>query len=169
MPRIVLQPAGGAGAIAHFNKTVRQPVPLDHITQFVSTEDGAELAIIYNHKEVRVWGVTPGEAFRNRKKWERIEPGDVVLFCGKGEVFAYAFVKHKLHSRPLAIGLWGKDEKGHTWEYVYFVSQPLTHSISYGRLASAIGFSPDFVVLGLTVLDEEKSAKVLEEFNLMDD
>jgi hypothetical protein len=169
MRRVILQPAGGGHATTHFNNTVRKPVPIDRIVQFVSAADTAELEAACGGNAARVWGVTPGEALRNRKKWERIESGDVVLFCGKGEVFAYAFVKHKLHSRSLAIELWGKDEKGHTWEYVYFVSQPLTHSISYGRLASAIGFSPDFVVLGLTVLNEEKSAKVIEGFNLIDD
>lgn len=71
-----------------------------------------------------------------------IDPGDAVLFCGKGECLTKA---------------------------IYFVSAPLTHSINYGRLARAIGFSPDFVVLGFMVLNEEKSGRVLHEFNLADD
>ena len=131
--------------------------------------DVAELAVIYGREGARVWGVTPGNGFRNRKKWDLIDPGDAVLFCGKGEVFTYAFVTHKLHNRALAVDLWGKDAKGHTWEYIYFVSEPLTHSIRYARLARVIGFAPEFVVLGFMVLNEEKSAKVLHEFNLADD
>jgi hypothetical protein len=169
MPRVILQPAGGTNAADHFNKTIRRRVPLSHIRRFVSADDAAELAAVYGTEGARVWGVTPGDAFRNKKKWERLDPGDAVLFCGKGEVFAYAFVKHKLHCRPLAIELWGKDEKGQTWEFIYFVSEPLTHSVSYGRLARAVGFSSSYVVLGFTVLDEAKSAKILDEFGLADD
>ena len=169
MPRVILQPAGGPAAAAHFNKTIRRPVALPDILQFVTDEDARELRALYPSGTARVWGVTAGANFRNKRKWERIEPGDVVLFCGSGEAFAYAFVKRKLHCRPLAIELWDRDAKGQTWEYIYFVSEPLTHSIRYDRLARLLEFSPDYVVLGVTVLDEEKSAKVLEEFDLVDD
>ncbi len=169
MPKVILQPAGSGDAADHFKNTILKSVSLHRCAEFISAPDVAELATIYGRDGARVWGVTPGEAFRNRKKWELIDPGDAVLFCGKGEVFAYAFVKHKLHNRQLAIDLWGKDRKGRTWEYIYFVSAPLTHSINYGRLARAIGFSPDFVVLGFMVLNDEKSGRVLRDFNLADD
>jgi hypothetical protein len=169
MPKVILQPAGSGPASKHFNNTILNTVSLRRCAEFISAPDVAELAAVYGREGARVWGVTPGDAFRNKKKWDLIDPGDAVLFCGKGEVFANAFVKHKLHNRKLAIDLWGKDEKGQTWEYIYFVSAPLTHSINYKRLASVIGFSPDFIVMGFMVLDEEKSAKVLHEFQLADD
>ena len=130
MPRVILSPAGGRDAAVHFKNTVLNPVSLDRFAQFVSPPELAELAAIYGQEGARVWGVTPGDAFRSRSKWGLIDPGDAVLFCGRGEVFAYAFVKHKLHNRQLAIDLWGKDGSGRTWEYIYFVSEPLTHSIS---------------------------------------
>jgi hypothetical protein len=37
------------------------------------------------------------------------------------------------------------------------------------RLADVLGFSRDFVVLGVMLLSEEQSAKVLEAFQLVDD
>ena len=169
MPKVILQPAGSGEVAAHFKNTILNPVSLHRCAQFLSPPDIAELAEIYGRDGTRVWGVMPGEGFRNKSKWELIDPGDAVLFCGKGEVFAHAFVKHKLHNRGLATDLWGKDKKGRTWEYIYFVSAPLTHSINYGRLAGAIGFAPDFVVLGFMVLNEERSGRVLHEFNLADD
>jgi hypothetical protein len=169
MPKVILQPAGGSPASDHFAKTILTPVPLRRCAEFIPAMDVAELAAIYGREGARVWGVTPGEAFRNRKKWDLIDPGDAVLFCGKGEVFAHAFVTHKLRNRELAFDLWGKDAKGQTWEYIYFVSEPLNHSIPYARLARVIDFSPDFVVLGFMVLDGEKSARVLHEFGIADD
>jgi hypothetical protein len=169
MPSVILQPAGGPAAAAHFNKTIRKPVSLRDILPFVTEADARELRAHYPKGAARVWGVTPGDNFRNKRKWERVEPGDVVLFCGGGEAFAYAFVGHKLHSRALAIELWDKDAEGRTWEYIYFVSEPMTHSIGYRQLARALDFSLDYVVLGFTVLDPEKSSRVLDEFNLVDD
>ncbi len=139
MPKVILQPAGSGDAADHFKNTILKPVSLHRCAEFISAPDVAELAAIYGRDGARIWGVTP------------------------------AFVKHKLHNRQLAIDLWGKDRKGRTWEYIYFVSAPLTHSINYGRLARAIGFSPDFVVLGFMVLNDEKSGRVLREFNLADD
>ena len=169
MPKVILQPAGSRDAAVHFKNTILSPVSLLRCAEFLSAPDIAELAEIYGRDGTRVWGVMPGEGFRNKSKWELIDPGDAVLFCGKGEVFAHAFVKHKLHNRGLATDLWGKDKKGRTWEYIYFVSEPLTHSISYTKLARAIGYSSDFVVLGFMVLDEHQSAKVLHDFHLADD
>jgi len=169
MPKVILQPAGSRDAAVHFKNTILSPVSLHRCAEFLSAPDIAELAEIYGRDGTRVWGVMPGEGFRNKSKWELIDSGDAVLVCGKGEVFAHAFVKHKLHNRGLATDLWGKDKKGRTWEYIYFVSEPLTHSISYTKLARAIGYSSDFVVLGFMVLDEHKSAKVLHDFHLADD
>jgi hypothetical protein len=169
MPRVILQPAGGNPASDHYKKTILSPVSLRRCAEFITAMDVAELAAVYGRDGARVWGVTPGDNFRNKKKWELIDPGDAVLFCGKGEVFSYAFVKHKLHSRTLALDLWDKDPKGQTWEYIYFVSEPETMSIRYDRLASVLEFSQDFVVMGFMVLSGQKSARVLQEFGLADD
>jgi hypothetical protein len=169
MPKVILQPAGSTAAAIHYKNTVLTPVSLHRCAEFISALDVAELASIYGRDGAHIWGVTPGERFRNKAKWEWIDPGDAVLFCGNGEVFASAFVTHKLHNRDFAVHLWGKDRKGRTWEYVYFVSPPVTQSIKYRRLARVVGFSDDYVVLGFTVLREDKSAKILHEFGLADD
>ncbi len=169
MPKVILQPAGSTAAVIHYRNTILSPVSLHRCAEFIAAPDVAELASIYGRDGARVWGVTPGEGFRNRTKWELIDPGDAVLFCGNGEVFASAFVTHKLHNRGLAVDLWGKDRKGRTWEYIYFVSVPLTQTIRYRRLARVVGFSDDYVILGFTVLKEDKSARILHEFGLADD
>ena len=169
MPKVILQPAGSPAAAIHYKNTILEPVSLHRCAEFISAPDVAELATIHGRDGAHVWGVTPGESFRNRTKWEKIDPGDAVLFCGNGEVFASAFVTHKLHNRALAVDLWRKDRKGRTWEYIYFVSAPLTQAIKYRRLARAVGFSDGYVVLGFTVLREDQSAKILHEFGLADD
>lgn len=146
-----------------------RPVALRRCAESLAAIEIAELASIYGKDGVRVWGVTPGESFRNRKKWERMQSGDAVLFCGRGHVFAYAFVQHKVHSRSLAEDLWGQDEQGRTWEYAYFLTPPMTLGTPYARLAAAAGYSSEFVVQGFMLLNETQSERVWRELGLGDD
>ena len=37
------------------------------------------------------------------------------------------------------------------------------------RLAAVLGYAPDLVVLGVNILDDDKSAAVLDAFDLADD
>ena len=169
MARVILQPAGGPQAVRHYTHTIRNGARLSDLQRFLTHGELAELGNVYPDGMARIWGLTPGHANRNVKKWQQLEHGDMVLFAGGGQLFASAFLKHKTHNRELAISLWGSDPDGSTWEYVYFVSAPRSHRIPYARLANVLGFSRDFVVLGVTLLSEEKSAKVLEAFKLVDD
>jgi hypothetical protein len=66
-----------------------------------------EIRGLYGSEPVPTWGVTPGGREVNRKKWERIAPGDVVLMARDSEIFVSARVTYKTHNEPLADDLWG--------------------------------------------------------------
>ncbi len=167
--RVILQPAGGPEAAEHYNRTIRNPIRLSSILEFLEEGDADALAVRYPTGWTRVWGVTPGASGVNRAKWLQFAAGDRVLFCGQGRVFASASLRYRLRNRPLAVGLWGSDKDGQTWEYVYFVGELRDQNITYSQLATVLQYSPDFVVLGVNILDEEKSISVLEAFDLVDD
>ena len=103
---------------------------------------------------------------RNPKKWERIQPGDVTLLASKGRIFASAVTTYKLHNPDLARSLWGTDEKGQTWEYIYFVDEVVDQSIPYSEFNRAVPYKHNNVIQGFDVLDEEKSENVLSAFDL---
>jgi len=168
-PRVVLQPSGGRAALKHFSATILHSVSVGSLRDHLADQELGALIRLFPTGETRIWGVTPGDGGRNKRKWEKIEPGDVAAFCGHGEVFSHATIRYKLHSPTLARALWGQDSDGQTWEYVYFVGEPLNHSIRYERLAEALGFSRDFVVLGFTVLNPEQSAVLINQFGLHGD
>ena len=73
------------------------------------------------------------------------------------------------HSLVVPHPVWGKDDAGQTWEYMYFVTEPLTLGLAYERLAALCGYSPDYVVLGFTVLGEERSNSIIDALQLLDD
>ena len=167
--RVILQPAGGPEAVDHYNRTIKNPVRLSEILKFLGDSDSDALAARYPTGWIRVWGITPGSGGVNRKKWLQFAEGDTVLFCGQGRAFASASLRYRLHNRDLALSLWGSDKDGATWEYAYFVGEPRVQDVSYGELAAVVHFAPDFVVLGVNILDEAKSQAVLNAFDLADD
>ena len=164
--RVVLTPAAGTEATRHFATTVQQALAVADAEEHLTRAEFAELSATHPDGLFRAWGVTRGSGARNKTKWEQIGSGDLVLFCGHGEAFAYSLVTHKLHSRRLATDLWGTDSDNRTWEYMYFVSEPLTLALAYHRLAALAGYSGNYVVLGFNVLDTDRSARVLDGIDL---
>jgi hypothetical protein len=167
--RVILQPAGGPDAGEHYTRTIRNPIRLSSILEFLEERDADALAVQYPTGWTRVWGVTPGSSGVDRAKWLQFARGDRVLFCGHGKVFASASLRYRLRNRALALNLWGSDEDGQTWEYVYFVGELRDQNITYTQLGTVLHYSPDYVVLGVNILDEDKSRAVLEAFDLTDD
>jgi hypothetical protein len=169
MSRVALQPAGSAGADAHYADTVASPSLLSDMVPSLEASVVDQLQKLYPSGQVPVWGVTPGNKNVNVKKWERLEKGDVTLFARKGFVFASAIVSLKLHNAELARSLWGVDENGETWEYIYFLDEVRGHGIPYEKLNIAAGYSPNNIIQGFNVLDEVKSEAIINAFDLASD
>ena len=69
------------------------------------------------------WGAVPG--VRNIPNWMAMEWGDYVL-CMYGNTYHYvARVLAKYNNERFARRVWGEDEEGETWEYMYFLTEPL--------------------------------------------
>lgn len=125
-----------------------------------------KLEKIYEEGETYVWGVTPSDNERNQNYWKEIEPGWTILLSGGGKIFASATITHKLQNEELAKELWGVDDEGKTWEYIYFLDEIKKEDISYERYNRILGYSKNNIIQGFQVFDEEKSLKLLETLDL---
>ena len=125
MAVIILQPASGADARRHYEDTIENSVPLSRIEPFLRPGLMASIRARFPGG-VRVWGVTPP----NEGKWTRVQRGDIALFARDGRYISYGAVFDTTHDRALAAALWGTDEAGQTWEYVYFVGAVTATDIS---------------------------------------
>ena len=95
--------------------------------------------------------------------------GDVVLFSAHGEFFAAGTIAATFHNPALAQTLWGVDEKGQTWEYMYALDEIHPISIPYPEFSSVVGYKPNWVPQGFNVLDESKSSAAMAHFDLFSD
>jgi hypothetical protein len=159
---VILQPCANKDAREHYVDTIENTKSLSSISQFLSDKELNELKEIYPQGQVAIWGVTPSQS----TKWERIQAGDITLLAKEGAVFASAVTTYKIHSHALASQLWGFDNKGNTWEYIYFLSEVKKQHIPYKKLNKVIPYNENYVIQGFSLLDEEKSINVLKAFDL---
>lgn len=165
MSKIILQPCGSSIAKEHFYHTVNQKVYLNSIKNLLGDTHFENLKQIYPEGSCMIWGVTPSGS--NISKWTRIEVGDVALFSGNKKIFASATVTYKLQNISLAAHLWDSDEKGNTWEYIYFLDELINnHKIPYVDFNKAVGYDPKYIIQGFNVMDVKKSQKFLNRYEL---
>tara|TARA_Y100000814_G_scaffold73656_1_gene45548 strand:+ start:163 stop:1122 length:960 start_codon:yes stop_codon:yes gene_type:complete len=166
LSKIILQPAGSKSAKQHFIDTIQKPVSIEKLSKYVNKNDLNLLKDISSNGAY-VWGVTSGKNMVNKNKWAKIERGDTALFSGNGIIFASGVVTHKIHNVDLGLDLWGKDTDENTWEYIFFLDEIKELNIAYLHFNRAIGYKDDNIIQGFSVLDEEKSSKLFEEFSLL--
>ena len=106
--------------------------------------------------------MTPGTNGVNISKYQKLETGDTVLFTRKGFVYASGTITLLFHNKAFAEKLWGVDDKGQTWEYMYSLDAVQSHEIPYQALRDAIGSEEGDNFMGFRVLDAEKSDGALE-------
>ena len=111
-----------------------------------------------------MWGVTPGATGSNQRKWESMELGATVLFAGDGRIFARGQVAARFRNRALVRLLWDIDPRGDTWEFMHALDQVTPVDIPYSAFNSAVGYKPNNVIQGFTVMDEVRSLAFLEAF-----
>src|SRR5437879_536331 len=139
--RIILQPAGSLLSQRNYRKTVGKSVELSRIADHLDPMILAQLQESRLNGKTAVWGITAGVNGQKQRKWNRINRGDMALFCGQGHVYTSAVVTTKTHNVRLAAELWDYDERGQTWEYVYFLDDVRPMDIPYRTLNLIVGYS----------------------------
>ena len=166
MAKIILQPTANKTAYRHYVKTILNPVSIDVIKEYVDLDTYNRISQQYPGGFVYVWGVKDGKNAVNKKKWEKIERGDVTLFSRKGGIFASAVTTMTFHNERLSQELWGIDKDGTTWENIYLVEDVKKINIPYAILNPLLGYKVNMVIQGFSVLSREQSEKLNYKFDL---
>ncbi|MGD0032533.1 HNH endonuclease [Paenibacillus illinoisensis] len=166
MSKVILQPSGSVEAREHYEDTIKRPVPIQALSEYLPAETIDQLKDFYPDGLVPTWGVTPGKNNVNVPKWGKIQTGDVTLFSANGHIFASGVVVMKLQHKGLATQLWGYDKSGQTWEYIYFLDEIKQHHIPYIEFNRTVGYADNFIIQGFNVMREELSERMLSFFDL---
>ena len=142
---LLIVPASRGEALSHFEKTVAREWSVEDLDPVVGLLSEAVVQRLREAGSFRIWGAIPGSI--GADTWRNIE-GYVVAFYQDGHITCWGRVFAKVHSRRLAEWLWGVDERGRTWEYVYFIKDLKWCRIPWGRVKAELGYHEKFTLLG---------------------
>ena len=164
MQNLILQPSGSKAAMEHFDKTIKKGLKLEEIKGCLNESDILNLSNIFGNNKLEIWGVTPGQKDINVNKWQRTRVGDLVLFSGDNKIFYVAQLAYTLHNKELAEFLWGYDNNGNTWEYLYFLIGGTEDYIQVSDLNDLLGYQENNVIKGFNVIDKDKAQLVIGRY-----
>ncbi len=164
MSQVVLQPSGNKGSREHYRNTIDELVDLAAHRDLLGETLYQHLLSLFPSGQAPMWGVTPGQGDRNRASWQKIELGASALFAADKRIFSRGMIAAVFHNPPLARRLWGIDENGATWEYMYALDSVDEVNIPYAAFNAAVGYKSNNIIQGFTVLSEEKSDAFLQTF-----
>lgn len=168
MTNVVQQPASSALAQENFEDTVEEGVPFEVLEEHLEPETIDRIRDSLGEESTRVgaWGIRGAAGSRKVKDWDRLERGDVALFAANNEIFASGLIGESLHNPDLARELWGEDDEGNTWEWLYLLGEVETRSIPYSDYNRAVGYAENNRIRSFRVLSDEQSQAFLSEFPL---
>lgn len=158
--------ASNKDAQKHYEDTIKQPYPiandfdmLDEPTKKLLIENGLD-------RQVHMWGATPGE--NNIKRWEKLKNGDKVLAYVKGNFEFYGTVVGKTNNVLLAEKVWGRNDDGATWEYIYFIKDLKPVNFDVKKFTSFFGYSKNFNPQGFSNIDNKKLNIKIRQYHDID-
>lgn len=159
MGKIFIFTAGNPDARAHLQDSIINPIDENKVFHdFPDTEHDKLRNILSEGKGFYAWGAVPGP--QNLKRWESLSKGDFV-FCVYDNSYHYvAQVLMKYENENLARAVWGEDENGNTWQYIYFLTKPTAVNLS---VVDLIGFL-NSGYMGFTKISDEKIANIIDKF-----
>jgi len=156
--------ASNQAAKDHIRDTIDNPISPEKVEKFFSGPELIQLQDIGKNQGYYAWGATPGP--KNKTTWESMSSGDYVLVYQDGTYTYYSKVVYKVHHREMAVGFWGTDPEGNTWEYIYFLEKPykLLKPVEADRLSASLQSK----FMGFTCITEGKVKNIIDKFGSID-
>lgn len=114
MKRIFLAPRADETSYDNFKSTIIGGRPYSFVEPYLNDKEKSTLS---KYKTVSVWGNK--ESLKSR--WEKMQPGDYVLFYARGIFYYSSTVVMTKFSNELGEKLWPKSKDGKIWNCLFFV------------------------------------------------
>jgi hypothetical protein len=154
--------SGGHGTDKHYYDTIERKRTVEEAEKFLKPQETEILKSQYHGGPFAVWGAVPGSG--NMRTWEAMEAGDYVLIYKSGKVIFAAEVALKTRNPQMAEYLWGKDENGSTWEYMYFLVNTQEANVSMTKLNPYLGYAENYFPRGFMAIDQSKANELLSHY-----
>lgn len=153
---------GGHETDRHYYNTIRKKRTIREVEKFLPKKEIDELRNRLHDQNYIVWGAVPGSG--NIRNWNVMDPGDYVMIYRKGKIILAAEVAMKIRNPSLAKYFWGKDKKGNTWEYIYFLINEIEVNVNQSKFNKYLGYEINYSPRGFIAIHQEKANKILSSY-----
>jgi hypothetical protein len=123
MTQVFVFVSGNPDAQRHLADTIENPIDDEMVFYgFPSTYRKDLEGIREERNGFYAWGAVPGDM--NTLRWNQMKQGDYVLSSYDNAYHHAARVLAKYDNRRFAERVWGRDNEGRTWRYMYFLTLP---------------------------------------------
>jgi hypothetical protein len=151
--KIFLVVAGGnPSAQRHFEDTIQRKRTLEEVREFLPAQEIKNLEKIYHGSSFIVWGAVPGPM--NESRWEKMNPGDVVLVYNNGCIRFAGEIAAKVRNRELSRYFWQENEAGSTWELMYFIVNEERTNVPIEKINPFFGYQAHYRPQGFSMINE---------------
>lgn len=130
-PQVFLAPYANEAAQENFTRTALEGIPESTVAAHSSTYPSGD--------PVRAWGTK--ETVRS---WNKIDPGDYLLFYRDGTYDNAAEVIDTEENEPLGRELWPNHEDGQPWSQIIYIHEPVSTSIDSAEIHDLAGYDREF-------------------------
>jgi hypothetical protein len=163
MSSIFVFTAGNAAARSHLADSIINPIALEKVlNSFPASEHPRLREMQFQGGGFYAWGAVPGP--QNKPRWDQIQNGDYALCVYDSNYKYVAKILGKYDNADFAKAVWGTDPDGATWQYMYFLTEPVEVTVSVVSLSQYLyaGY------MGFTKIAEDKVEKIQSEFGSVD-
>ncbi|MFC2022646.1 hypothetical protein ACFLTL_00645 [Chloroflexota bacterium] len=158
MTKVLLQPASGPEATEHYNLTIEPGVALYSLRPYLRDIEQQKIVAVMRER-VRTWGIIPTIAGGMPKTWQDLREDDYTVFYKKGRLYFVGKILSKVHNQALALALWGANQDGRTWEYIYFLKEGKQIDVPFNPLV--LGYKHNYIPQGSILLKQDQSESLL--------
>ncbi|SEK72319.1 5-methylcytosine-specific restriction endonuclease McrBC, GTP-binding regulatory subunit McrB [Chitinophaga rupis] len=156
--------AANAEAQKHFKDTVEKSVDIQVLKKHLTSDQFDQLLKRSTIEGFYCWGSRPGPD--NESNWKEMKEGDPIMSYWAFKYHHIAQIIYKIRNKDLAKELWGEDDEGKTWEYIYFFSKPESIDPPLSSVETKEYLRGSY--RGFTRIAKNKTERVLQEFGSLE-
>ena len=114
-----------------------------------------------------MWGAEPGPS--NASRWGKVEIGDRIIGYSQKKFICYGPIVYKIHNKNLAEAVWGRSNKGTTWEYINVFGDLQYIDVPKEKYNEFFQYEDNYKPQGFTNVNSEIIKKIEENYGSIDE
>ena len=164
MSQIFVFTAGNKDARQHLNDSILNSVNRETVNQAFSEEFHPRLKEVEQKANgFYAWGAIPGPL--NKMQWRNLKAEDWIFCVYEKQYHFVARIIDKFDNEEFAEKVWGRDPKGKTWQFMYFLTKPEEVQVSVRDLGDY--FNRGY--MGFTRIGDDKLSHIRNDFGTIDE